>query len=69
MKKEDQCRSILPQANRQELPYEVDFRRKSSPLQKGFLENVTCLGNALGDFQREVGECGSILAWNRDGKL
>ena len=44
-KKEDQCTVIFPLADRPEVPYEVDFWRKSFPATNRFSENLL-----LGDF-------------------
>ena len=69
-KKEDQCTSIFHFADRPEVPYEVDFRRKIFSKNR-FSENVTCFILFEGDFgrfQRDFFICVISLAWNRDGK-
>ena len=71
-KKEDQCTSIFHFADRPEVPYEVDFWRKSFPTTKSVFGNVCVFGRFLegdvGRFRREFCEFVRILAWNRDGK-
>ena len=70
-KKEDQCTSIFHFADRPEVPYEVDFRRKSFANKKRFPENVVFLGFWGGwfwAFAKKICKFVSSLAWNLDGK-
>ena len=71
-KKEDQCTSIFHFADRPELPYEVDFWRKSFPIKIGFRKIVrfcAFLECVFLCFSRDFGEFVRILARNPDEKL